>query len=207
MLPNRSPLPLGSIPACAGKPVRRDRPRAYSRVYPRRVRGSRLRSDTLRASDGSIPACAGKPKRAMTQSGGRTGLSPRVRGSHRVRCGYRVIQGSIPACAGKPARCSDSWAAGWVYPRVCGEASGTLPASIGAEGLSPRVRGSLARVVRIWLGLGSIPACAGKPQRLAARFPPVGVYPRVCGEAAFVNPVGKLPWGLSPRVRGSPRSP
>ena len=81
---------LGSIPACAGKPVEPqvDRCRCNSR--------------------GSIPACAGKPRSAVAD--GRDiltkGPSPRARGkpfglSPSRRC--HVDPGSIPACAGKPA--------------------------------------------------------------------------------------------------------
>ena len=51
---------------------------------------------------------------------------------------------------------------------------------------------------------GSIPACAGEPQRRTLWRWPRTVYPRVCGGARISE--GSIPrgTGLSPRVRGSP---
>ena len=52
-----------------------------------------------------------------------------------------------------------------------------------ALGLSPRVRGSrwCTGVRCVWRG--SIPACAGEPERPVVRDRDAGVYPRVCGGA------------------------
>ena len=50
---------------------------------------------------------------------------------------------------------------------------------------------------------GSIPACAGKPSFAISSIGDLGVYPRVCGETAFVQPAQQCPHGLSPRVRGN----
>ncbi len=92
-----------------------------------------------------------------------------------------------------------------VYPRVYGEAypgGHTRPCY---QGLSPRVRGS--RVV--WAvgrrGVGSIPACTGKPLCVWRRPTRPPVYPRVYGEAADRPGGAHHSSGLSPRVRGSRR--
>ena len=71
-----------------------------------------------------------------------------------------------------------------VYPRACG--------------------GNLAALVKIGVGVGSIPAPAGEPSCGYAALPPVRVYPRACGgtqRIAWLN--GRHP-GLSPRLRGNP---
>ena len=142
------------------------------------------------------------------------GLSPRVRGSRRI--------GPDPCCYHRR-----------VYPRVCGEARIEFGLWSLLMGLSPRVRGSRLAITwgqpvipacagKPELGrpggAGSIPACAGKPSRRegwirglglsprvrGSRAVLVGVYPRVCGEAARPSTRRvKSPSGLSPRVRGS----
>ena len=153
------------------------------------------------------------------------GLSPRVRGSrvcvlrfpcrlrvyprvcgeaHREGASPRHCRGSIPACAGKPGTRDGTRTLTWVYPRVCGEASRCTRASSERPGLSPRVRGSRDVLARDEGNDGSIPACAGKPSRTRCHSDSVGVYPRVCGEAATADGSHDVRAGLSPRVRGSP---
>ena len=72
-----------------------------------------------------------------------------------------------------------------------------------ARGPSPRARGSLVVRDEGVAGLGSIPACAGKPRSRCRRGRRSRVHPRVRGEAPF----GTAPWtasqGPSPRARGS----
>ena len=127
------------------------------------------------------------------------GLSPRVRGNPiRLSCLHERRQGSIPACAGEPrVRPVLQLERQWVYPRVCGgtstvhiEASArSIPACAGEPfrrcgsggGLSPRVRGNLQRTYQ---------------------SPEQEVYPRVCGGTSQIA----SRYGLSPRVRGKPRS-
>ena len=72
-----------------------------------------------------------------------TGLSPRVRGSRAGGAAEAAGGGSIPARAGEPPRNSRKPGRCSVYPRACGGAYATIEAHIRAEGLSPRVRGSL----------------------------------------------------------------
>ena len=132
----------GSIPAHAGKPGSRRDPRCSPRVYPR--------------------ACGEtffQPFRKQKSQG----LSPRMRGN-RLRL-LRPVRGrgSIPAHAGKPrTRSRPGWPP-WVYPRACGETYEVMLAGEGQTGLSPRMRGNRGRDRRGGVGLGSIPAHAGKP--------------------------------------------
>ena len=189
--------PLGSIPACTGKP----RAAAYAR------------------NSGSIPACTGKPDRAHERRGGDgvyprmygetyvmppisisvRGLSPHVRGN---RCSRRKPprkKGSIPACTGKPnAAVSAIWNPR-VYPRMYGGAN----VSPSALGLSPHVRGNRGGNVYCGVKVRSIPACTGKPELLSRLDAGRGVYPRMYGEtgssAGRPDPAG----GLSPHVRGN----
>ena len=86
---------------------------------------------------------------------------------------------------------------------MCGEAGGGLSSRTWSMGPSPRVRGSLETGPSRGMPMGSIPACAGKPERAGRWLWAGGVHPRVCGEA-----IAKLVWfalvsGPSPRVRGS----
>ena len=175
--------PVGSIPACAGEPRRLQGAVGVEEVYPRVCGGTRLQP---------------------VKRGSSSGLSPRVRGNR--LCLRRCIGGcgSIPACAGEPGRRTSINTPWRVYPRVCGGTGCMHDRADGAEGLSPRVRGNLRRVLRSPDQERSIPACAGEPSppQLFAR--PDRVYPRVCGGTIPISPAPTTTIGLSPRVRGNP---
>ena len=131
------------------------------------------------------------------------GPSPRVRGSLARRVGHPLSVGSIPACAGKPAsRCRGARLPG-VHPRVCGEAVALDVLPPLGQGPSPRVRGSRRHPVQFVRGIGSIPACAGKPTRGEPERYVNRVHPRVCGEANTSRWRSSSMRGPSPRVRGS----
>ena len=172
----------GSIPACAGKPELRSLDAWRSGVHPR-VCGEA-------ANRGGKTETAGGP-------------SPRVRGSLGDAAPTADGRGSIPACAGKPSSVISFLVGIAVHPRVCGEAFDPLPCGLITAGPSPRVRGSPARRTSECQRFGSIPACAGKPQRSVSVGRPRQVHPRVCGEAAGQGRAGHAREGPSPRVRGS----
>ena len=71
-------------------------------------------------------------------------------------------------------------------------------------GLSPRVRGKPVSGLGAQRGGGSIPACAGEAYPRGHQHNGRRVYPRVCGGSTPAQVMGKLPAGLSPRVRGKP---
>ena len=135
------------------------------------------------------------------------GLSPRVRGNRGSQSDGRNSGRSIPACAGEPGLRRYRFLATSVYPRVCGGThcgAGGFPRR---RGLSPRVRGNPGSEEGKGLRHGSIPACAGEPAARPAGWGQCGVYPRVCGGTRrSCASSGPLP-GLSPRVRGNPRTP
>ena len=188
-----------------------------------RVRGSPTAPRAPEQTCGSIPACAGKPgtgmpmpwrdrvhprvcgeaaRRASLPAHGR-GPSPRVRGSRPIALIVSPPERSIPACAGKPFLLGHSCPQLGVHPRVCGEAGACSAWQFRPPGPSPRVRGSRTSCRARSGGCGSIPACAGKPDRPAWLRARPGVHPRVCGEAWSNR--GDLVYspGPSPRVRGS----
>ena len=128
-----------------------------------RVRGTRSRPRSRRSASRFIPACAGNAvavpgdleeaavhprvcgERGCTASTAATvcGSSPRVRGTRlyaRAVLGHRRF---IPACAGNAARRKRGARTTPVHPRVCGERSGRRNDRPGADGSSPRVRGTL----------------------------------------------------------------
>ncbi len=172
----------GSIPACAGEPsrlFRRERARA---VYPRVCGGTRGYGD---------------------RDASRDGLSPRVRGNH-DRPPFALLHiRSIPACAGEPLPLGRYGSSQEVYPRVCGGTEQIHAAHDEEDGLSPRVRGNLARELCDPVYARSIPACAGEPASLPAWWRRSSVYPRVCGGTRYVDVQHWLRAGLSPRVRGN----
>ena len=135
------------------------------------------------------------------------GLSPRVRGNHAGAPCNPQHRGSIPACAGEPLRRKPTGTADRVYPRVCGGTTTTAGADGRAAGLSPRVRGNRASGLDGPSRRGSIPACAGEPDRIVRAPVQVGVYPRVCGGTSHLEFPAPLCEGLSPRVRGNLPAP
>ena len=134
---------VGSIPAGAGKPVRRRRRSAHSRVNPRGC------GETIAHS---------------TTSNSCPGQSPRVRGNLDRCVDVRHAARSIPAGAGKPPWPSRPGVRCRVNPRGCGETDAWLASVSALMGQSPRVRGNPWRSGADRSGGGSIPAGAGKPR-------------------------------------------
>ena len=144
---------------------------------------------------GTSPAIAARKSSA--------GLSPCVRGNPVTAAKLSGGSGSIPVCAGEPGNPAHQERPLQVYPRVCG---GTIPSTcrrLPPAGLSPRVRGNpYQRGASAGAG-GSIPACAGEPERAVDDASAVGVYPRVCGGTQHHENDAEGAEGLSPRVRGN----
>ena len=134
------------------------------------------------------------------------GLSPRVRGNQLAPVSKYVRYGSIPACAGEPLADAASEPILTVYPRVCGGTGEPALEGTRNAGLSPRVRGNQALCDTPPSVIGSIPACAGEPERNAAWMTASQVYPRVCGGTPIFGLLVGRRRGLSPRVRGNPRT-
>ena len=175
----------GSIPACAGEPATSSTGRRGRRVYPRVCGGTRVATPHGAASGGLSPRVRGNPPRQPQRGDG---------------------AGSIPACAGEPANRPRSARKRRVYPRVCGGTVWSATGDWAAAGLSPRVRGNRRPPRRAGGRPGSIPACAGEPHCESGSWMLLRVYPRVCGGTLFRVPQPPSFAGLSPRVRGNPRS-
>ena len=173
-----------SIPALAGKPSGRSRPRSPPGVYPR-ARGE-------------------APTRGRG-SGSTTGLSPRSRGSRLCRSCPGCPLRSIPALAGKPTVADQQASQAKVYPRARGEAPKARSSPSANSGLSPRSRGSRGSRRPDLDPVRSIPALAGKPASGTGSGGRAGVYPRARGEAAQWLDTLPFTMGLSPRSRGSRR--
>ena len=97
--PLRRRVGRGSIPACAGEPLKFFHHGSEVEVYPRVCGGTITRLWPLAAQ---------------------MGLSPRVRGNRLGRPRPSGPGGSIPACAGEPSLGSAGIGESGVYPRVCG---------------------------------------------------------------------------------------
>ena len=177
-------LRLRSIPARAGEPPSSPCSSPPPSVYPR--------------------ACGGTMS-SRRSSMSPSGLSPRVRGNPRLppRAGIRT--GSIPARAGEPVPRGPGALQPGVYPRACGGTQHGPPPRWRSSGLSPRVRGNPAWTTAALAVLGSIPARAGEPSMDHRRAGGPRVYPRACGGTISPLHLLRLPWGLSPRVRGNRR--
>ena len=111
--------------------------------------------------------------------------------------------GTIPACAGEPYQRDRVRAHFPDYPRVCGGTSTHSSVYIREKGLSPRVRGNLSPLAYALRRVGTIPACAGEPERPELVELGRGDYPRVCGGTVRVTCFTYSIKGLSPRVRGN----
>ena len=127
-----------------------------------------------------------------------------MRGNHANLDLSDATERSIPACAGEPSATPARTTNARVYPRVCGGTGWEVLPPLLTQGLSPRVRGNRGRTMRSFLAVGSIPACAGEPERRASDRLWWGVYPRVCGGTVRSLRNRLVVQGLSPRVRGNP---
>ncbi len=175
-------VPLGSIPAHAGKPCGCTGSSLQQKVYPR-------------------PCGETTPPLAVTP--GKWGLSPPMRGNRVVGPARPHERGSIPAHAGKPSHTNSVPRVARVYPRPCGETEALRHTGRPEEGLSPPMRGNHAAEAHGENRRGSIPAHAGKPRHYGTLDVLKRVYPRPCGETA-TSAAGLVRFtGLSPPMRGN----
>ena len=90
------------------------------------------------------------------------GSSPRGRGKPSASQSSSICRGLIPAWAGKTGNGQYQTGYSQAHPRVGGENKTSGARSSSHWGSSPRGRGKLVRVRRVRVGLGLIPAWAGK---------------------------------------------
>ena len=154
----------------------------------------------------SIPAHAGEPASRTKSSDRAEGLSPRMRGNPSMLGGVVFDQGSIPAHAGEPAQSRPASGIQKVYPRACGGTISLLLFFLFFLGLSPRMRGNPDLRPTCLRPTGSIPAHAGEPTPITCTRLSTWVYPRACGGTRRSEARPGLSGGLSPRMRGNPRT-
>ena len=132
------------------------------------------------------------------------GSSPRVRGtrffSQVIPCTNRFI----PARAGNTNPLAHNVPLLPVHPRACGEHSGGQHHAQRPVGSSPRVRGTQNAGRKPKPPTRFIPARAGNTSLSSSLPSSLPVHPRACGEHQVANIKGPLPYGSSPRVRGTP---
>ena len=112
------------------------------------------------------------------------------------------MRGLIPAHAGKTQRISASLHGPGAHPRSRGENPRTLRSSSTAKGSSPLTRGKLSAVVAVTIGLGLIPAHAGKTQARCAAGWKQRAHPRSRGENPVTGQTRRSSRGSSPLTRG-----
>ena len=175
-------LTLGIIPAYAGNTTSCPR-------YPCRCRDH--------------PRVCGEHTYESTAPDIMKGSSPRMRGTRPFRWSENGSAGIIPAYAGNTQSNTMRGASVWDHPRVCGEHYDPTRHGFTSVGSSPRMRGTLTKL----LGKGAtrriIPAYAGNTKSLRLWSRAARDHPRVCGEHPMLLAILLVLPGSSPRMRGT----
>ena len=127
------------------------------------------------------PRSRGGTRNGLVSSDLHGGLSPLARGNRACEQPRPLRAGSIPARAGEPSANRAGFGVVRVYPRSRGGTAYSKTSELIGAGLSPLARGNLDKIVRRLLSLGSIPARAGEPERMARNSARMRVYPRSRG--------------------------
>ena len=134
------------------------------------------------------------------------GSSPHARGAQCADALGCSVSGIIPACAGSTSRRKSGSAWPRDHPRMRGEHTKYLRASIPWSGSSPHARGAPARTVQSRQQFGIIPACAGSTQRRPYRRQSIWDHPRMRGEHIRTLFASHYQAGSSPHARGAPKA-
>ena len=195
------PLP-GSSPRMRGTHLREHGARHHEGIIPAYA-GNTCRCRTVRQSSGDHPRVCGEHVRSGGRRMDRRGSSPRMRGTpNRTRCAARR-SGIIPAYAGNTLLPWYPFGERGDHPRVCGEHYDPTRHGFTSVGSSPRMRGTLTKL----LGKGAtrriIPAYAGNTKSLRLWSRAARDHPRVCGEHPMLLAILLVLPGSSPRMRGT----
>ena len=133
------------------------------------------------------------------------GSSPRMRGTPYAPSYMYFAMGIIPAYAGNTSLPPVSRDCRRDHPRVCGEHHSPGQHAGGAEGSSPRMRGTHQPQHDITAHMGIIPAYAGNTKGVQSWQQKPRDHPRVCGEHNATIPKTRPTRGSSPRMRGTLR--
>ena len=190
------------------------------------TRGKRDHAHEVRQGGRLIPAHAGKtpvpvlgplPGRAHPRSRGEndrdvatavsfTGSSPLTRGKPFVMPTAKPLEGLIPAHAGKTGGRWTSSTRPGAHPRSRGENVYVSDATPVVGGSSPLTRGKLKQGVHDFVGMGLIPAHAGKTPSRKSRADRSRAHPRSRGENHTGRWAGRGLQGSSPLTRGTLRT-
>ena len=188
-----------------------------------RMRGSLYPQIQIQIGEGIIPAHAGltirqRPARSGTRDHPRacgahigeqinkarsTGSSPRMRGSPHALGILAGAVGIIPAHAGLTHPSSPKQCHAGDHPRACGAHNHFSKNASSEQGSSPRMRGSLHRLLLAMLSAGIIPAHAGLTCSGCRHSSAPWDHPRACGAHRLVKAPASKWEGSSPRMRGS----
>ena len=111
--------------------------------------------------------------------------------------------GIIPAHAGLTVHKTVENSTKRDHPRACGAHTTATEHDAGAEGSSPRMRGSPVADQHDIIRHGIIPAHAGLTLDVLRRNSKRRDHPRACGAHFYRGPLHFLQGGSSPRMRGS----
>ena len=153
------------------------------------------------------PRSRGENAAVVASRAGEGGSSPLTRGKQRWRSQVHEHRRLIPAHAGKTVRLEVRLLSVEAHPRSRGENAVTGVLSEFVAGSSPLTRGKPGKDLQRYLGLGLIPAHAGKTSRGHGRPPRHRAHPRSRGENAHGHGRRHRRGGSSPLTRGKPRSP
>ena len=126
-----------------------------------------------------------------------------MRGTGRTECIPPAVVGIIPAYAGNSAKSVSVSNGSRDHPRVCREQRRAIPQARSARGSSPRMRGTVLRLLVALRVAGIIPAYAGNRQVSTRRGGQARDHPRVCGEQNLFAVKACVHVGSSPRMRGT----
>ena len=126
-----------------------------------------------------------------------------MRGTRTIHKLKRLRTGLIPTYAGNTLPYLAQVLLVGAHPHVCGEHPDGVLRPLIFLGSSPRMRGTLSRMIAIVRWRGLIPTYAGNTLFLLSIESPAGAHPHVCGEHARATFAGHLQRGSSPRMRGT----
>ena len=134
---------------------------------------------------------------------GQRGSSPRLRGTgQHIRVGRRHRR-FIPAPAGNRQITACQNVCLTVHPRACGEQGRCPSIPRSRSGSSPRLRGTDGQAARPAHVHRFIPAPAGNSWPRTGASALRAVHPRACGEQRAFPRLYEVPYGSSPRLRGT----
>ena len=192
----------GSSPRMRGTPNYDHIPYAQHGIIPAYA-GNTFKAYPNRRATRDHPRVCGEHAAAFGTKEINPGSSPRMRGTPYIAGCERADGGIIPAYAGNPRGLRWRVVSHKDHPRVCGEHRFGSRETQREWGSSPRMRGTLRRMRRVFFLPGIIPAYAGNTCRTRSADSTSRDHPRVCGEHMLeIEAVGEIR-GSSPRMRGT----